>query len=784
MQLICVFCFAVPLAAQPFLDVRVIDSSGRPVASAIVEAEAQSTGSGLAAKSEAPGEFRFAAPRGDYRVRVDAPGFAPERRDVRVPEGGVRIDIQLRPATLAQELVVSAGQVLDVDAARRPGSQSTITAEMLTSSRVFNADEALRKVPGVLARGEEGFSLRPNIGVRGLSPIRSTKVLLLEDGVPLSYAPYGDNASYYHPPIDRFSEVEVVKGAAQVLYGPMTVGGVVNYLTPPIPTRRTGSLALTGGNLDYLNAHLQYGFTAGKTGVLFDGLRKQGRGARENLRLGLWDVNAKTNTVLSDTQSIALKFNSFIEGSQVTYSGLREAEWLANPYQNSFLNDRFDSNRYGMSGTHTWAPKANFVLATAVYGSLFERNWWRQSSNSGQRPNDSADPACGGMANLYATCGNEGRLRKYATWGIAPAAKAAANFGGGRNLAEFGFRYHNELQDRIQANGPLPTSRAGVAVEDNRRVAHANSGYFQDRIDWRGFTLSGGLRYEGIRYSRTNRLGASGAGAFGRTTLHEWIPGAGVSYTAGGAVTLFAGAHRGFSPPRVEDIISNAGVAVDLDAERSWNYEAGVRVRVARETNLEATYFRMDFSNQVVPSSVAGGVGATLTNGGETRHQGLELGGRWTKRSLGGSRHGLALHGAYTWLPVARFEGARFSNIGGFGNVRITGNRLPYAAENLLTTSVQYLHASGMNAMIEAAYVGRMFGDDLNTVGGTPDGQRGLIPSATIWNASLNYPVEAWRTTLFVTTKNLADRLYIADRARGIIPGMPRQVQAGLRFSF
>jgi Fe(3+) dicitrate transport protein len=37
---------------------------------------------------------------------------------------------------------------------------------------------------------------------------------------------------------------------------------------------------------------------------------------------------------------------------------------------------------------------------------------------------------------------------------------------------------------------------------------------------------------------------------------------------------------------------------------------------------------------------------------------------------------------------------------------------------------------------------------------------------------------------LFVTIKNVFDRLYIADRSRGIIPGTPRLVQAGLKLRF
>jgi Fe(3+) dicitrate transport protein len=114
----------------------------------------------------------------------------------------------------------------------------------------------LRKVAGIQVRDEEGFALRPNISIRGLNPTRSSKVLLLEDGIPLTYAPYGDNASYYHPPIDRFESIEVLKGSGQILYGPVTVGGVINYVTPNPPQRPSGHLTLTGGNRDYFNGHI------------------------------------------------------------------------------------------------------------------------------------------------------------------------------------------------------------------------------------------------------------------------------------------------------------------------------------------------------------------------------------------------------------------------------------------------------------------------------------------------------------------------------------------------
>ncbi|MEJ7609335.1 MAG: TonB-dependent receptor, partial [Bryobacteraceae bacterium] len=105
-----------------------------------------------------------------------------------------------------------------------------------------------------------------------------------------------------------------------------------------------------------------------------------------------------------------------------------------------------------------------------------------------------------------------------------------------------------------------------------------------------------GLRVEHVSYERTNRL----LNINGKTDLTQVIPGIGVSYSPAPHTTIFTGLHRGFSPPRAEDVINNTtGGVIELEPEMSWNYEAGVRTRVGRITSLEATFFRMDFSNLV-----------------------------------------------------------------------------------------------------------------------------------------------------------------------------------------
>jgi Fe(3+) dicitrate transport protein len=284
-----------------------------------------------------------------------------------------------------------------------------------------------------------------------------------------------------------------------------------------------------------------------------------------------------------------------------------------------------------------------------------------------------------------------------------------------------------------------------------------------------------------VRYQRLNRL----LNVRGETNLTQVIPGIGATYAPSERIVLFTGVHRGFAPPRTEDIINNTtGGSIDLDPELSWNYEAGVRAVLTSGSTVAATYFLMSFENQIIPANLAGGVGATLTSAGETSHHGMEFSGNTQWRNIVGSSHTLAFRGAYTWVPVAEFSSRRFSSVAGFGSVPITGNRLPYAPRQLLNAQTVYMHSSGLNALLEACYTGRQFGDDLNTVNSTPDGQRGALPSAMIWNATMNYPIEQWRTTAFVTSKNLFDRLYLADRVRGMIPGSPRLLQAGLQFRF
>lgn len=658
----------------------------------------------------------------------------------------------------------------------KQSSTSTIVDhDMLESAHVMTTNEALRKVPGVVVRDEEGFGIRPNISIRGLNPTRSTKVMLLEDGIPLAFAPYGDNASYYYPSIDRFSRIEVQKGANQVKFGPQTIGGVINHITPDAPEQFAGWASLTTGNRDYLNGRLN----VGGNGLLLDYTHKSGDGNRDNTRLNIDDLNFKFTKALSDYHVVTMRTNYFSENSQVGYSGLTAAEYRnfgAEYYP--YTHDSFDTVRYGASLTHDWQMSDSAMLRTNYYYSYFDRDWWRQSSNSNDALTSSGVTPTGcltlrnnrilGLAVDPNSCqGNQGRLRTYETYGIEPRLIVDHTLG----QLEVGVRAHTEEQNRRQINGNAPTARSGRLVENNIRETNAYSGFVSNRFDLGKFNITPVLRYEHIENKRINKLN----GQQGEAVLTEWVPGISAAYSPNDQYTFFAGVHEGFAPPRTEDLIVGNG-SQDVGAEKSVNYELGLRARPIKAFSIEATAFYNNFDNLIAVGSVAANLPALSE--GKAKFGGLELLGTYD------FDNGVYSRVAYTWTPLAE-QSAPFRRVDTQAIVggSAAGNRQPYAPKHTVTAALGY-RMGNWESMIEAVHVSKQYADFAETVAVNATGQNGEIASYTIYNAAINYKMPKYKTTVFLAGKNIFDKEYIVDRTRGILTGMPALIQIGARYAF
>jgi Fe(3+) dicitrate transport protein len=141
------------------------------------------------------------------------------------------------------------------------GAGAFLDRDLIVQQNFTNPNRVLARVPGVYLREEDGYGNFPNISLRGVDSARASKVTIMEDGILTAPAPYSAPAAYYFPRVARMDAVEVLKGSSQVRFGPQTTGGVINFVSTPIPQDASGYAKLTFGSDNTWLGHFHSGDT-------------------------------------------------------------------------------------------------------------------------------------------------------------------------------------------------------------------------------------------------------------------------------------------------------------------------------------------------------------------------------------------------------------------------------------------------------------------------------------------------------------------------------------------
>lgn len=639
------------------------------------------------------------------------------------------------------------------------GTITVVNKEDLKEIKPVSAQDAVKRTPGANVIEAEGIAY---IGIRGLSPDGSRKVLLLEDGAPLALGPYIDPSAYYSPVIERMEGIDIRKGSSSLAFGPSTIGGVINYITKNPSETQENSVTLTGGSRDYKSFLLEGSSVNGNSGLLFNAFVKDGNGSRDNSHFQTQDVLVKYGGAVSDKSYVGVKLSYYKSKAQLTYLGLTQKLYDENPFQNPAENDLLYINRYEMDLTHDYQIDGDSRISTLLYVNQTARDWWRQ---------DFTKDASGNI-NMAGT--NKGRNRTFDVAGVDSRYFLSWNFGEVSNDLQVGLRLHTEGMRNTEVKGTSPSARSGVIDTDDQRYADAQALYAENTFNFSKWTVTPGLRVESYRQAREIYRKSSADFNQGSSAQNtDYLTGIGTTYALVDQQYLFAGIHQGFSPPRVQDAIDNNGQAVDLDAERSVNMELGYRTQ-SDDLHIEVALFQLDFSNQLIQATESGGAATGLTNGGKTLHQGVEFASRYSLKS----NRAVFVDFNATYLPVAKFNSTRL-----IAGADRNGNRLPYAPEYLLNAALGYRTASWFLSL-QYSFVGKQYADAENTEDGSVDGMRGELPSYGLFHLSGEYNVAAdW--TLQFAGKNLADLNYISSRApQGIFPGLRRTVYFGVKSTF
>ncbi len=119
--------------------------------------------------------------------------------------------------------------VVEVSAAaiNKVGSVARVGSEEMRRESINDVVEAAKFIPGVHIHASGGSRNENMITVRGF---KSTHVPVYVDGVPV-YFPYDGNIDLSRFLASSYSQIDISKGASSLLYGPNSLGGVVNLIT-------------------------------------------------------------------------------------------------------------------------------------------------------------------------------------------------------------------------------------------------------------------------------------------------------------------------------------------------------------------------------------------------------------------------------------------------------------------------------------------------------------------------------------------------------------------------
>jgi len=687
------------------------------------------------------------------------------------------------------------------DVADVPGSAHVVDSEAL---EIFNDTDilrVLRTVPGVYIQEEEGFGLRPNIGIRGSGLDRSARIALLEDGVLIAPAPYSAPSAYYFPTQRRMSSLEVLKGPASVVVGPRTTGGALNMISTPIPDAFGANIDLRVGDYNSVDVHANLGNHGERLSWLLETVQSQSDGFKHidgalhgNTGYEIDDYVAKfqidSDAAADVYQSLRLKTGYTKQTSDETYLGLTDADFESDPTMRYAASegDLFTSEHEQYQLSYVIDPGNHWRSTVTAYRNDFKRNWYKLQSVNGSSMSDVLDDPLTYATELGYLKGStspddaifkRANNRSYYSQGVQARIEWDFGFGDTEVALTAGLRLHEDEEDRFQhqdgyrmQDGMLMMTTIGAPGSNTNRIsdASAQAVFVNAEIRSGRWIITPGLRFEDVELRRLDYSTADPSRGQGPTRIREnsvstYIPGMGALYRLNDRWRLLAGIHKGFNPP---------GPGSSAKEESSRNVELGTRYD-NDGLSFEAIYFINDYDNLVgtVTESTGGGEIGEQFDGGEVAVAGLELGADYSW-NVGSVTVPLGLQ--YTWTTEAEFESAFDSNFDPWGDVQI-GDELPYIPEHQLRATTG-LETEQWRVSLAASYIGAQ----RTRAGQGPFDVTESVNSHLVWDL-----LAAWqftpRLSTYVKIDNLSDETYAAARRpAGVRPGLPRSAYVGLTY--
>ncbi|MCW4467599.1 TonB-dependent receptor [Flavobacterium sp. MFBS3-15] len=673
-----------------------------------------------------------------------------------------------------------------------------VRMDRITANKAANAARQIySQVVGLTINENSDGGLQLNIGGRGLNPNRSSNFNTRQNGYDISADVLGYPESYYTPPAEGVSQIQVIRGAASLQYGTQ-FGGLVNFvMREPSLKPIEATVRNSAGSYGFLSNFTSVGGTTGKFSYYTFFNYKQGDGFRSNSQYNSRNFFVNVNYAFKPGTSLHFDYTLFDYLAKQP-GGLTDYMFEKDMFQSNRTRNWFDVNwnLYSLRFKHALYEKTRFEL------QLFGLNATRS--------------ALGYLSNRVSSSDVEGTVRDLITgdfnnWGSEAKLLTEYNIIGRKSTFMVGAKYYQARNTGQQGPGssgsgpdfnfaddefPYYTSQSSYTYP-NRNVSLFAENIF--RVSDK-FSITPGLRTEYIKTQAEGYWGRINTDQAGNVILDErenedidkgrtfLLAGLGFSYKSGTKTEWYANISQNYRSVTFNDIrTASPGLAIDpsITDEKGFTFDLGVRGTADDRFNYDSSVYLLYYNDKIgeymAPNpNGSGAVVRYRSNIGTAVTYGWELLADWN-------------------IANTFFTGNRNFNWSVFVNNAITGSSyIKSDAPNIEGNSVEFVPLVNLKAGTSAGYRNFMasvqmsclteqFTDSGNTITDSNDNTYGIfgqIPSYYVADFSASY---TWRNfRLEGSISNFTNNYYFTRRATGypgpgILPSDPRMYYVTLQ---
>jgi len=669
-----------------------------------------------------------------------------------------------------------------------------------------NARQIYSQVVGLNIYENNDAGLQLNIGGRGLDPNRTSNFNTRQNGYDISADVLGYPESYYTPPAEALSEIQVVRGAASLQYGSQ-FGGLINFkLKKPNPVKKIEWVSRqTYGSFNLFTSFNSVSGTIGKFSYYTYFNYKQGDGFRPNSGFESKNLYSYINYSPKSGTDISLEA-TYLNYLAEQPGGLTDTQFEQNiDFSNRDRNwFEVDWKLLAFKLRHKFSFNTDFSLT--IFGLDAERNAlgfrgdpFRPQRNPITEPDDPSEFTRDLIKGEFNNWGAEARLlHRYKVKGRDAVFLIGSKFYDADNSAIQGPGTNGK-----DANFSLNTSDfPDYPNQSNFDFPNLNTAVFGENIFFvsENFSLTPGFRFE---YIKTEAIGQyleiipDNAGNpisinefeddrfFDRTIF---LLGLGASYNYTDNLEVYANISQNYRSVTFSDIrVVNPTFIIDPNIvdEKGFTSDIGIRGKWNKYISYDISAFALKYNQRL---------GTILVEDGPNK-------GDRVRKNIGDAiMYGVEVFADWNLASSLSLDKSKFK-INPFINLALTGSEYINSEENNVTgKQVEFIPLinlkTGLNfgyknllGNIQFTHLSEQYTDAENSAipepGDSREGVVGKIPSYSILDFSLSYSFDRFKLESGIN--NLLDERYFTRRATaypgpGIIPSDPRSYYITLQF--